>query len=415
MKSQILDPDVPAPNLGLDRKMSSADRKILIIISFLGAFPPLSTDLYLPALPGMARSLGVSASQMNLTLSVFFIIFAFSMLFWGPLSDKYGRKPILMTGLGIYLVGSVFCALSNSLFMLVVFRGVQAFGGAAVTTVATAIIKDRFSGRLRETALATIQTLTMIAPILAPILGAFLLRYTSWQGSFWILASMGALGAVLGSLLDETLKQKSSTSFLRTFNRLRVVLKNPGFSSLLLVFSLSAMSIMSFISVSSYIYIEKFGLTEQQYSFYFALNGLGGIIGPFLYMLLSKRIKRHVLITTVFFMTATSGALTCIFGSFSPILFALTLMLVTISGSALRPPSANILLEQQKEDTGSASSLMVCTGMTMGSIGMTLISMNWENTIVALGILISAVSLISGIGWLYFSKKPFVVQIPDSF
>ncbi|MEI8666427.1 MFS transporter [Pseudoalteromonas sp. B28] len=165
----------------------------LIFLVIISAFPPLTTDLYLPALPTMVEKLNTNQAMVNLTLSVYFAAYAIGLLFWGPLSEKFGRKPILLMGLGIYVIGSVLCALSNFVEMLIGARLLQAFGGSAVTVVATAIVKDLYDGREREKIIATIMSLVIIAPMVAPVLGALLLKIANWHMMFAALAVFGSV------------------------------------------------------------------------------------------------------------------------------------------------------------------------------------------------------------------------------
>ena len=151
-------------------------RGLVILIALLSAFVPLSTDLYLPALPGMSANFGVSADRINLTLTAFFVFYALGTLVWGPLSDHYGRKPILVTGLGLYAIASAMCAFTWNVDGLIVCRIFQALGGSAAGVVATAIVKDVYSGRKRGSVLAIVQSMVLISPAVAPILGAFLKR-----------------------------------------------------------------------------------------------------------------------------------------------------------------------------------------------------------------------------------------------
>lgn len=391
------------------------DRGLIALITILSAFVPLSTDLYLPALPGMAKYFSVSADLVNLTLILFFVFFGAGMLLWGPLSDKYGRRPILLIGLSLYSAASLACAGSWDIHHLIAFRVIQAIGGSGAFAVATAMIKDVYDVKNREPILAMVQSMVLISPAAAPVLGALLLKFVSWRGVFWTLAGIGLLALVGSIAMEETIDKRYSGTLLQSMKRLGTVIKNPGFSSLLLVFSLLSVSTMAFIASSSYIYINGFGLSEQVYSYYFALNALGMIGGPMLYMRLSRRISRRSIIMTCFAAISASGLLLSGFGHLQPWMFATLLLPATISASCVRTPGANLMLEQQTEDTGSASALMSCFGIFMGSIGMTIISLNWSNTILVLGSINILVGLTCEALWLLVSKKPYVKQVPDRF
>ena len=397
---------------GGKRQKYLGNRGLIALIAFLSAFVPLSTDLYLPALPGMSKYFQVSAEQVNLTLIFFFIVFAAGMLFWGPLSDKYGRRPILIAGLAIYSLAGFLCAISQDINQLIAFRILQAIGGSSASAVAMAMIKDVYDSRNREMILAWVSSMVLISPMAAPVLGALLLGFTSWRGVFVVLGVIGFV-ALSGSLaLVETLNTRYTGTLSQSIGRLAVVLKNPGFLSLLIVFSLLSFSSMAFIASSSYIYIDGFGLSEKLFSLYFAFNALGMIGGPMLYLRLSKRFRRYSIIIAGFISTFLGGLLVYHLGSLQPWIFALCLFPATIMGSCIRTPGANLMLEQQEEDTGSASALMSCFGILMGSMGMTVISQEWSNTIRILGLMNILVGVLCLGLWLLLSNRPFVKQIP---
>ena len=383
---------------------------LVILIALLSAFVPLSTDLYLPALPGMSAYFGVSADRINLTLTAFFIFYALGTLIWGPLSDHYGRKPILIAGLGLYVIASAGCAFMRSVDGLIVCRIFQAIGGSAAGAVATAIVKDVYSGRKRLSVLAIVQSMVLISPAVAPILGAFLLKVMSWRGIFWTLTGIGIL-ALAGSLLfEESIVQRSSGMLLASLGRLGRVLQNRGFSLLLILFSLSSISGLAFIASSTYIYQDGFHLSGQVYSFYFSLNALGMIAGPLLYLWLSRHFHTETIIWACLVMIAASGLLVCLLGNLQPWVFALCILPASTARSCFGPPSAHMMLEQQKGDTGAVSSLMSCTGLLMGSLGMQLISLPWGNTIIALGIMTLATSTVSLIAWPFVLTK--IIRLP---
>jgi MFS transporter, DHA1 family, multidrug resistance protein len=383
---------------------------LIIFIALLSAFIPLSTDLYLPALPGMSSYFNVSAGQINLTLTSFFIFYALGTLVWGPLSDHYGRKPVLVVGMGLYILASALCAQTWSVNGLVVCRIFQALGGSAGGVVATAIVKDVYSGKARETVLAIVQSMVTISPAVAPVIGALLLKFMSWRGIFWSLSLIG-VATLIGSLLfEETISQRTSAILLQSLGRVGRVLQNRGFALLLILFSLGAISVMAYIASSTYIYQEGFQLSSQTYSLYFSFNALGMIMGPMIYLRLSRRHHAEKIIQGCFATIAASGLLVCLLGNLQPWIFALCILPASTAGSCLRPPSTNMMLEQQKGDTGAVSSLMGSAGLLMGSLGMQLISLPWGNTIIALGILTSSIAVVCLISWPFVLKH--VIRLP---
>lgn len=382
-------------------------------LALISAFPPLSTVLYLPALPQMVEALDTTQTSVNMTLSMFFLFYSVGLLFWGPLSEKFGRKPILLSGLTIYVVASLLCAFSQHVEQLIAGRIIQALGGSAATVVATAIVKDIYSGREREKVMATIMSMVIIAPMVAPVLGALLLKYTSWRTIFLMLAVIGAIALLGGMFFRETLSEKFTGSVIGSWYRLLVVLKNLGFSSLLLIFSLAPIALMAFLASASYIYIDGFGLTEGQFSLFFAFNATCAMVGPTIYMRMRRRIEPKLIITICFSLIAVCGVAVSVFGHISPWWFALSVGPVTMAVIAVRVPGTHLMLEQQDEDTGSASALINFFAMFMGSMGMQLVTL-WPGTLIMnLGYIQIGVGIICSILWLLCRNRPFILQPPS--
>ena len=371
---------------------------------------PLSTDLYLPALPGMGAQFNATPDRINLTLTAFMIFYAFGTLVWGPLSDHFGRKPILIAGLSLYVVSSALCAFTWNVEGLILSRIFQALGGSAAGVVATAIVKDVYSGRKRGSVLAIVQSMVLISPAIAPVIGALLLKFISWRGVFWSLTGIGVVALAGSFLFTETISERTTEMLLPSLGRLGKVLQNRGFTLLLLLFSLGAVSTFAFIASSTYIYQNDFNLSGQVYSFYFSVNALGMIAGPMIFLWFLQRVHTEKIILGCYVATLISGLLVYFLGSREPWVFALCILPASIAGSCLRPGSANMMLEQQKGDTGSVSSLMGCAGLLMGALGLQVISMPWSSTILALGVMTFSTAAISLLAWPFVIKR--VVRLP---
>lgn len=381
-------------------------KSLIIFLAFLNAFVPLSIDLYLPALPGMAHLFSSSEASAKLTLSLFMLFFGLSMLFWGPFSDKYGRKKILCFGLLLYVSASLFCALAQSMEWLILGRICQAIGCGAVQSVSMAIVKDIFrEGRTMENVLVWIQTMTILCPMIAPVLGAFLLQYFSWRGLFVILMAGGGIGLLLSLALKETLVNRLETSPLRSLGRMGFVLQDRGFRSLLMIFSLTAMPFMAYLSSSAFIYENKFGTSTQVYSYFFALNASFSLLGPLLYVRLLRKIPRVLFLNISFSIILFSGLLLCFFGSAGTWSFALLFIPITFMGSAIRPVGAVLMMSQLDSDNGSVVGLMSSSTLFFGSVAMLICSLEWRNLVVAVGtICFVGGSLCLGL-WIRANKK----------
>ncbi len=382
---------------------------LLFFLVLLSAFVPLSTDLYLPALPAMTDEFNVPKALVTLTLILFFLFYSVASLVWGPLSDKYGRRPILLIGLIGYTGASLLCAVSPSVYMLIVSRVLQAIGAGAAAATSTAIVKDVYTGRSLEKKIAAIQTISVITPVAAPMLGALLLKLTDWRGAFYTQAIIGVVVVALALMYTETIHRKGTGNIIKTMGRLFVVLRDRRFTALLLIFSASSITFMAYISVSSYIYQDIFGLSEQMYSYLFSFNAAMMFVGPILYIRLSAKFSRFALVNAAFIITIAAGILISTVGHLGPWAFLLSLLPATIMGSFVAPPSRYLMLSQVPEgDSGSASAIMMAVSSIAGSAGMTAASLNLGDLVLVVGGLNIVISLICSGALIFFTSRPFM-------
>ena len=375
---------------------------LIVLIAVMNMFVPLSIDLYLPALPTIGIEFAATPLMVNLTLVSFFFFFAVGILLFGSVSDKYGRRKILLLGIVLYTLASGLCAFAGSIYSLIAYRIVQALGAGGMVAVSMAVVKDAFYGTTKNRVLALVQAMAVIAPMVAPVIGAFLLQFVSWRGTFVVLIAAGAFNLAASFFFEETLpeSERYKGSFWSTFGRLAVVGKNVGFTGVLTVFSLLAAPYMAYVAVSSYVYVQYFGLSEQVYSYFFAANSFFAVVGPFLYMKLIGIVSPRQFTYGCFIFTVVAAAALLTVGSISPWCFLIAFLPVTIMESAARPFSTAILLDQQKTDIGSASSLINAVNTVFGSLGMMLGALNWSNFIEGLGIITAVCVTLAIAGWL---------------
>lgn len=357
----------------------------LPLLALLTAFPALSTDMILPAVPSLAEMWNQPLSVINLILVCFFVTYGFSLLFYGPISDRFGRRRPLLAGLSVYIAASLLCALATSAPMLIGFRILQAAGAAASSSISMAMTKDIFSGHERERILAHIAIIMALAPMIAPVLGGWILTDFSWQWIFLIQAVMGVIG-ILGVLrFPETLSRISDLPLSRMMHSYGRLLLNPSYIAMVLVMSASLFPLYSFIAGSSAIYVNEFGLSEQKYSYFFAFNALALMVGSFSCLRLTRSISSGSLMTIGFSGIFLGGVFLLLAGQHGPWSFALPMFLITFSLGLSRPPSNNLVLEQVDRDAGSASSLLIFCYFTLGAAGMWFISLEWADKIPVLG------------------------------
>lgn len=256
-------------------------RAMLVLLGALTAFGPMSLDLYLPAFESIAEDLKVPVSALGLTFSASLLGLGIGQLFYGPLSDRFGRKRPLLLGLSIFVLASIACTLAPNIFALVAFRFLQALGGSAGIVLARAMIRDQYSGKDLARILSLVAMVFGLAPVLAPTIGALLLRLGSWRIVFLALALFGAICFSAVSRINETLplSHRVPHSITGALGNYIVVFRESGFRAPAFVAALSSMGLFAYISSSPRMYLTEFDLTPQQFGLAFGTGALAFVVG----------------------------------------------------------------------------------------------------------------------------------------
>lgn len=364
---------------------------MIMLITMCNLMAPLSTDMYMPALPEMKEYFHTSDGIMNLTLSGFFFIFALGMLFFGSISDRNGRKPILVLGILLYITGCAGCTVSMSILFLIFTRMIQALGAGCMVSVSTAIVRDQFTGNAQGSVLAVAQIFGVIGPVLSPVIGAFVYQMTGWRMVFIAQGCVTLLILTVAILMKETLPKEDrvDAGILKTLSRQRIILKNRNFSFFLFgIICLNAPA-MAYIGTSAYVYQNYFGLSVNWYTAIFATTALFSALGPVLYTVI--RPTRAFLFSNVLFgITIAAGILMFLAGHSHPVVFAVLVAVQLMVTVASRPFSTARLLNLQEKDAGAASSLINFSFTMMGTIGMYLITGIWTDYILGIAVMMVA-------------------------
>ena len=339
------------------------------LLTAMVALGPLSTDLYLPSLPGLTRSFGASASAIQLTLSLFLAGFAVGQLIYGPLSDRVGRRRALLLGLAVFVAGSLGCLVAPTVPALLAARFVQAIGACAGPVLARAVVRDVYGRERAAAVLAYMGAAMAIAPTAGPILGGVLETAFGWRASFAVLVAYGAAALVgVSALLPETRPPGSGQSRLVT--DLTTLVGTRAYIGWVLAIAFGYSGIFTFISGSSFVLIDALGLDPTQYGMAFAAVVLGYIVGTLAAGRLMSRLGLE--------QTALAGAAICVVGGAAMAVLAwgaepglvalLGPMAVYMAGVGLILPISQAgAIAPFPRMAGSASSLLGFTQMTVAA------------------------------------------------
>lgn len=240
----------------------------------LTASAPLAIDLYLPSFGDIAKSLHSPFADIQLTVTVFLLGFAIGMLFYGPLSDRFGRRRVIFAGLATFVMASAACALSQSLDQLLAFRLIQAFGGGATAVISRAIVRDLMGETEAARVIALLAITTALVPLCAPLLGAYVLELGSWRYEFVVLTLFGltALIAAYNMLPETGSAHGNQHSLVKAFQGYRIVLSRPQSWPLVASGGFLYAAMFAYITGTPYVYLTLYGLSQKTYGLLFGLN-----------------------------------------------------------------------------------------------------------------------------------------------
>lgn len=388
-------------------------RGLFLLLLILGMTAPLSIDMYLAAFPIILKELNTTPQMLSFTLVGFTVGMAISMLFMGTLSDKFGRKKVLLYSLFIYILGSLGCVFIPSIKFFIAFRMLQALGAGGMVSVPMAIVKDSFADEERTNMIATLQMFTVLGPTIAPILGAYLIKVFPWQASFVVLSLIATVSITLTVCLRETLppEKRLQGNIFQSILSLGIVLRHKPFMSFLGSTAMVNIVFMGYLSLSSYIYIQWFGLSETTFSYFFAFNSLLLVAAPKLYVLIKPRFRPTVILKTTVTVVLVASLLTAVIGKISPYIFLISFAPVALSSSFLRAFVTDMLLAQSGLNAGAVVSTISFINVALGAVGMLIAnSFTDYNFVVVLGLMGITVGILSALQIWRFTSKGQVIE-----
>ena len=284
---------------------------LIVTLSMLTAFAPLSVDMYLPSLPTLAKVYDVNEATIQLTLSSFLLGFALAQLIHGPLSDRIGRKPVILIGIIIYIIATVGIIFSKNIEIMIIFRFFQAFGGSAGPVVARAIVRDTFSKNKSSQILSILFLVMSMAPLLAPLIGGQILYYLSWKYIFWLLITFAFFCLLSTITLKESLPEssRSKISIYIIINNYKGLLLNKKFMGYAFCMSFAFAGMFAYISGSPFFIIDYYNYSPQAFGIFFFINVLFLIIGSAINALYVKKIGSDKMLLIGSLISAIFGML----------------------------------------------------------------------------------------------------------
>lgn len=385
----------------------------VMMLGVMIAIGPLSIDMYLPAFPSMAEDFGVNVGTIAKSVPAYFLGLVFGQLFYGPFSDRIGRVRPLYLGMSIFIIASIICATTNNEYALFIARTLQALGACVTTVVTRAAIRDTLNPVQSARAFSLMVLVMGVAPILAPSLGALILKVADWHGIFWFLASFGVLNLLLTKcFLKETLKpeNRNTRPMSESFGQYFGLIKDRTFMLPAVASGLLQGAFFIYLSISSELFMVNYQLTEHQFAIAFGVNAFGFIALTQVNQFLTKRFHLvNLLRTGAVIQLAVAGVLLIlglIFGGKASFYWVFASLFICIAGLGLTQPNATaIALAFQKKRAGLASALQGALQFSVGIFGGLLIGLFELDPVTRLGITTSILVVVGTFLVFYINPK----------
>ncbi|MFE7704684.1 multidrug effflux MFS transporter [Streptomyces sp. NPDC057486] len=387
------------PDTGAGPAPTAAARRTALLVTLvlggLTALPPLSMDMYLPALPAVTDALHAPAATVQLTLTACLAGMALGQVVVGPMSDRWGRRRPLLLGMAVYVLATAICVFAPTAELLIGFRLLQGLAGAAGIVIARAVVRDMYDGVEMAKFFSTLMLISGVAPIVAPLIGGQVLRFTDWRGIFAVLTVVGVvLTLVVWKWLHETLppEERHTGGIGEALRTMRGLLGDRVFTGYMIAGSLAFAALFAYVSASPFVVQEIYGASPQTFSLLFGINSIGLItVGQINGRLLVGRISLDkalgfglgvIVLAALALLLMTSG----VFGEVGLVPVAAGLF-VLMSAMGLAMPNTNAqALMRTKHAAGSASALLGTSSFLIGAVASPLVGIAGEETAVPMAV-----------------------------
>lgn len=352
----------------MNSKTQNTKNYLLITLGLLTAFAPFVTDLYLPALPTLAAYFKSPDALVQMSLTMSMLGLATGQLFIGPVSDRFGRRNVLLLTLILFIITSIFCILSPSVHLFNLSRLFQGMSASGGIVIARSISADLYSGKELKRFLGMISAVNGIAPVLAPVLGGFIMSVGTWKNIFAVLLAYGLLMLLLaiGTRESLPLHRRNKHGIVGSFAAYAKLFRNKTYLLYLSVFTFSSMVLFAYIACSPFILQSIYSLSPMQFSLCFALNAIGITAGCMLGTHLSDRVS--LLAGGISIFASTLICMASLLLQTNVLLVEASFCICMFSFGLLQPVSNAKTLDAAGENVGCGAAALGSCGFVMGAI-----------------------------------------------
>lgn len=349
---------------------------LIVFLGLLSAFGPFVIDMYLPALPEMTEVFSCSSSAVQLGLTFCMVGLAVGQLLFGPASDKYGRKSVLIFSLAIFVCASLICCFSTSIVAFTAARLLQGIGGVGGIVLSRSIAADMYSGRELAKLIAILSAINNLAPVAAPVAGGAVAHAWGWQGIFIILLILGVVLLAMCFPLQESLaaERRFSGKLMASVKGYKAVLKVKGFASYSIVYALAMAALFSYISATPFIVQDMYGFSELQFSLVFAVNAVALAAGSALSLRFSAMNKAALYGAVIGGLLAVAGAVTAFLGLSDFIIYEIPTFVMLFGIGLVLTGSTSQAMSLGRNCAGAASAVIGGIGYIAGGLVSPLVS-----------------------------------------